>query len=147
MTQNALKLIGAETFCALTGHPVYTEMFTAHQQRSLDHIHLAEWADALIIAPATANILGKMSCGVADDLLSTTFLACSCPVGLVPAMNDQMYAHSIVQRNVQVLKDIGCRVLEPVEGQLASGKVGRGRMPEPEAVFEWIVEIMTQQGK
>lgn len=144
MTTSAQKLVTAETFCALTGNPVYTKMFTAHQQRSLDHIHLAEWADALIIAPATANIIGKAACGIADDLLSTLFLACSCNVGFAPAMNDRMYAHPAVQRNVETLKGFGCHILEPVEGQLASGKVGRGRMPEPEAVFEWIMGIVAK---
>jgi len=141
MTANALKLITAETFCALTGNPVSTEMFTARQQHSLDHIHLAEWANVLVIAPATANVIGKAASGIADDLLTTTFLACTCPVGFSPAMNDNMFAHPVVGRNIQTLKGLGYHFLEPVEGQLASGKTGKGRMPEPEDVFNWIVEI------
>lgn len=142
MTESAQKLITAETFRALTGNPVYTELFVESSQHSLEHISLAEWGQALIIAPATANVIGKAACGIADDLLSTLFLVCTCPVGFSPAMNDNMYAHPVVQRNVAALKQLGYDFLEPAEGELASGKVGRGRMPEPETVFNWAIEVV-----
>ena len=146
MTGSAQKLVGPTTFRALTGNPVYTQMFLSNEQDSLTHISLAEWTDILVVVPATANIIGKIACGIADDLLSTVIMACDCPIGFAPAMNDKMFNNPIVQRNLVTLEKFGYFLLQPAEGELASRKVGQGRLPEPEQVFEWIIDVL-REGK
>ncbi|HVX41819.1 MAG TPA: bifunctional phosphopantothenoylcysteine decarboxylase/phosphopantothenate--cysteine ligase CoaBC [Gemmatimonadaceae bacterium] len=137
MTPAALEFIGAITLEALTGRPVHTDLFEAG--RALDHIKLARAARAIVVAPATADFLARAAAGQANDLLSACLLAASCPVLIVPAMNDHMWAHPQVQRNVAHLRALGYRVLEPDEGMLAAGEGhGPGRMPEPETIFAHI---------
>jgi phosphopantothenoylcysteine decarboxylase/phosphopantothenate--cysteine ligase len=134
LTTSAAEFIGAITFEALTGRPVHTGLFDSG--RALDHIKLARAAEAVVIAPATADFLARAAAGQAGDLLTAVLLATSAPVLVVPAMNDLMWAHTQTQRNVQHVRELGYRVLEPEEGMLAVGEgSGPGRMPEPETIF------------
>lgn len=134
MTRAAQEFVGAITFEALTGRRVHTEIFGAGN--ALDHIALARAADAIIVAPATADFMARAAHGHADDLLSACLLAATSPVMFVPAMNDHMWAHEQTRRNVAHLREIGYTVVEPDEGMLAAGEgSGPGRMPEPETIF------------
>jgi len=129
MTASARKLVGPATFRALSGRPVVTELFAEDAPASLPHIELAEWAHVLAVAPATANFLGKIANGLADDILSCTWMACDCPKVLAPAMNDRMWADPAVQRNCERLRGLpGVTFVGPVEGRLASGRVGMGHL-------------------
>lgn len=137
MTQSAQELIRPATFRALSGAPVATELWISEQQADLVHIRLAEWADALAVAPATANIIGKVTCGIADEILSTTWMACNCPKVIAPAMNDQMWNSVAVQENVNELAGHqNITIVQPVSGTLASGKEAKvGHLaPVPEIV-------------
>src|SRR5689334_8566219 len=128
MTRAATEFVGAITFEALTGRPVHTGLFDPG--RALDHIKLARDAHAIVVAPATADFLARAATGQADDLLTATLLAASCPVLCVPAMNDHMWAHPQTRQNVEHLRGLGYRVMEPDEGMLAAGEGhGPGRMP------------------
>ena len=142
MTPAALEFVGAITFEALTGRPVHSQIFGAGN--ALDHVKLAKSARAIVVAPATADFCARAASGQANDLLSAILLAADCPVLLVPAMNDRMWAHPQTKRNVAHLQSLGYRVLEPDEGMLAAGEgSGPGRMPEPEAIFAhvgWLLE-------
>lgn len=143
MTECATKLVGPKTFEALTGRPVGLEVFGpgAHP-----HIEPARRAELLCVAPATANLLAKAACGLADDLLSTILLSFSGPVLLAPAMNAQMWAKPAVQRNVKQLAADGCTILAPEEGRLSCGEEGPGRMASPEAIFRAIEEALEPRG-
>jgi len=140
MTQSAQKLISPTTFRALSGYPVATSLFIPDEQASLVHIELAEWADLLAIAPATANIIGKVTCGIADEIVSCTWMACDCPKVIAPAMNDIMWLSPAVLRNVAELrkfKDV--HIIDPVGGKLASGKVAAtGHLAPVEVIVEKI---------
>lgn len=141
LTRSATEFIGGITFEALTGRPVHTGLFDPGH--ALDHIKLARAADAIVVAPATADFLARAATGQADDLLTACLLAATCPVLLVPAMNDQMWAHGQTQRNVAHLRELGYRVLEPEEGMLAAGEgSGPGRMPEPETIFTHVGRLL-----
>ncbi len=141
MTPAATEFVGAITFEALTGRSVHTGLFDPG--RALDHIKLARAATAIVVAPATADFLARAAAGQANDLLAACLLAAKCPVLLVPAMNDQMWAHPQTQRNVEHLRTLGYRVLEPDEGMLAAGEgSGPGRMPEPETIFAHIGRLL-----
>jgi len=141
MTPAATEFVGAITFEALTGRPVHTGLFDAG--RALDHIKLARSATAIVIAPATADFLARAATGQADDLLSACLLAATCPVLLVPAMNDHMWAHPQTQRNVAHLLELGYAVLNPDDGALAAGEGhGPGRMPEPETIFAHVGRLL-----
>ena len=133
MTEHAQQFITPLTLQTLSGNPVYCDMFALQEnpQWQVEHIGLARWADCFLIAPATANFIGKVAQGLADDLLSTCVLAAAAPVYFAPAMNDQMYANALVQRNMAMLKEAGYHMIEPEEGQLACGTSGKGRMAEP----------------
>ena len=133
MTEHAQRFITPLTLQTLSGNPVYCDMFALQEnpQWQVEHIGLARWADCFLIAPATANFIGKVAQGLADDLLSTCVLATAAPVYFAPAMNDQMYANALVQRNMAMLKEAGYHMIEPEEGQLACGTSGKGRMAEP----------------
>ena len=134
MTRAAQEFVGAITFEALTGRRVHTEIFGAGN--ALDHISLARAADAILIAPATADFMARAAGGHADDLLTAILLAAKSPVMFVPAMNDHMWAHGQTKRNVAHLRELGYTVIEPDEGMLAAGEgSGPGRMPEPESIF------------
>ena len=145
MTRAATEFVGAVTFEALTGRPVHTGLFDPG--RALDHIKLARGATAIVVAPATADFLARAATGQADDLLSAVLLAADCPVLLVPAMNDHMWAHPQTKQNVEHLRELGYQVLDPDEGMLAAGEgSGPGRMPEPEFIFAHIGRLCEQAG-
>ncbi len=131
MTHSAMQFVSPLTFQALSGNPVHSELLDADQERSMGHINLARWADALIIAPATANTIAKCSHGLADDLLSTLYLAATCPVYVAPAMNQAMWHKPVTQENIQKLKSHGVILIGPEQGDQACGETGFGRMSEP----------------
>lgn len=143
VTKNALQFVTAFTLETLTHHKVYVDMFEGPAEYHTEHISLAQWADCFVVAPATANVMAKMANGIADDALSTTNLACKCPVMVVPAMNENMWDHPATQHNVQVLTSRGVEVLMPAEGELACGVTGKGRMPEPDVIVMKLVEMLT----
>ncbi len=134
MTISATRFVTPLTFQALTGHPVHTTLLDEHQENAMGHINLARWADLLLVAPATANVLAKFSQGLADDLLSTLYLAAECPVFVAPAMNQAMWAKPATRENLQRLKNHGVTVLGPEQGEQACGETGPGRMLEPETI-------------
>jgi len=141
LTRSATEFISALTFEALTGRPAHSGLFDVG--RALDHIKLARGADVVVVAPATADFLARAATGQADDLLTAILLATKAPVLLVPAMNDQMWAHPQTQKNVTHLKTLGYSVLEPDEGMLAAGEgEGPGRMPEPETIFAHVGRLL-----
>ena len=141
MTRAATEFVGAVTFEALTGRPVHTGLFDAG--RALDHIHLARTAAAVVVAPATADLMARAATGQADDLLTACLLATEAPVLLVPAMNDRMWAHAQTQANAARLRELGYRLLDPDDGVLAAGEgSGPGRMPEPETIFAHVGRLL-----
>ena len=145
MTRAATEFVGPVTFEALTGRPVHTDLFEAG--RALDHIALAKAAEAVVVAPATADFLARMAHGFADDLLTACLLATEAPVLLVPAMNDRMWANRQTRRNVEHLRELGHHVVEPDEGPLAAGEgSGPGRMPEPEVIFAHVGRLLETDG-
>ena len=143
MTQNAQKFVTPLTFQSLSGRPVHTDMFSPVESGNwdIDHIALAKSADLIAIAPATANVLGKLANGLADDLLTATVLASKAPVLLVPAMNTGMWENAIVRDNVKKLGKFGFRFLGPVKGKLACGDSGNGRMIAPDKILEEIQKL------
>ncbi|HME62998.1 MAG TPA: bifunctional phosphopantothenoylcysteine decarboxylase/phosphopantothenate--cysteine ligase CoaBC, partial [Candidatus Binatia bacterium] len=132
MTKNALEFVTPLTFQTLSGNPVATQTFDLTQESQIGHINLADSADLFVVAPATANVIGKIASGIADDLLTTVLMATRAPVLIAPAMNIHMYEHTILQENLRKLRRIGYQILEPVEGYLACGYEGKGRLPDPE---------------
>lgn len=146
MTEAATRFVSPLTFQTLSRHPVATDVFDERDPSKVQHIHLADAADLLVIAPATANIIGKMARGIADDMLSTVYLATTSPVLVAPAMNVHMYEHPAVQENLAILRRRGVTVMEPGEGQLACGYAGRGRMPEPEELMAKIADMLAGAG-
>ncbi len=143
MTQAAQKFIGATTFEALTGRPVYQGAFSPQEHFQGEHIGLARRADLFVIAPATANIIAQMANGFAQDLLSTLTLTCTAPILIAPAMNADMWAKPAVQRNLAQLKNDGIHIVEPGEGWLSCGVVGKGRMAEPAEILTQMNEILS----
>ncbi|GAA4715996.1 bifunctional phosphopantothenoylcysteine decarboxylase/phosphopantothenate--cysteine ligase CoaBC [Brevibacillus fulvus] len=141
LTENALKFIQPLTFQALSHQPVYTDTFAEQEPRVISHIDLADRADLVIVAPATANVIGKLANGIADDMLTTTLLAAKAPVMIAPAMNVNMYEHPAVQANMQRLAQFGYRFLEPGEGLLACGWIGKGRLAEPEEIVRAVINF------
>ena len=136
MTKNAAELIGPRTFEALTGNRVAMDTFDRNYPFQVEHIALADRADLVLVAPATANVLAKLANGLADDMLTTTILACGCPKLAAPAMNTGMYENPATQDNLDRLRRYGWEIVEPAVGRLACGAVGRGKMPEPEELLE-----------
>ena len=134
MTQSARQFISPLTFQALSGNPVHTELLDADVENAMGHISLARWADVLLIAPATANTIAKLAHGLADDLLSTLYLAATCPVVVAPAMNQAMWNKTVTQENVVTLLRHGVQVIGPEQGDQACGETGYGRMTEPTAI-------------
>ncbi len=141
MTPNGREFISPVTLSTLTGNPVITEFFTANTGEWHSHVNLGLWADAMIVAPATASTLAKMSTGVADNMLVTTYLSSRCPVFIAPAMDLDMWAHPTTSRNIERLLADGVRMIEPESGELASHLSGKGRMAEPEKIAEAIDEF------
>jgi len=139
MTASAQQFVTPLTFQALSGHAVHTELFDVDQEQAMGHIHLARWADCVLIAPASANMLAKIANGLADDLLSTLSLAADCPVFVAPAMNQAMWHKPVTQQNLQRLRQQGVEIIGPASGEQACGELGLGRMMEPELICERIV--------
>lgn len=138
MTEHATKLITPLTMREISGNPVAVSMFDDTPEFNVEHIALARWADIFVIAPATANIIGKVASGIADDMLSTTIMATKAPVLFAPAMNSNMYLNPVVQDNMAKLKRFGYEIMEPASGHLACGIIGIGRLPEPEEIVDCI---------
>jgi phosphopantothenoylcysteine decarboxylase/phosphopantothenate--cysteine ligase len=145
MSEGAQQFITPLTLQALSGQPVATNMFALTQESDISHIHLADSADVLVIAPATANIIGKLAAGVADDLITTVALATRAPIVLAPAMNVHMYENAIVQANIERLRVYGFRIVEPSAGSLACGYEGKGRLPDAEVVQAEIERALSPQ--
>lgn len=143
MTNNALKFISELTIQTLSKNRVYTDVFQSVGEVSTDHISHADWADFMVVAPATANIIAKFASGIADDALSTTFLAFNKPIFIAPAMNSNMYNNKIVQRNINELNDFGIHVIYPNSGELACGVTGDGRMKEPIEIVDFINDFFS----
>ncbi|WP_268877397.1 bifunctional phosphopantothenoylcysteine decarboxylase/phosphopantothenate--cysteine ligase CoaBC [Alteribacter lacisalsi] len=135
MTESAGEFVTPLTFQALSRNPVYTNTFDEQDPAKIAHIDVADWADLVIIAPATANVIGKLANGIADDMVTTTLLASTAHVMVAPAMNVHMYAHPAVSKNMETLKSFGYTFIEPGEGFLACGYEGKGRMEEPEVIM------------
>jgi len=142
MTDSAQKFVGESSFSALTGKKVHTDIFNAPEGVHALHIYLSDWADVIVVAPATANTLAKLSFGLADNLLTATVLASRCPVLLAPAMNANMWNNTIVQENIAKLKGAGFSFVGPGAGRLACGTEGSGRMAEPEEIFNAIEQLL-----
>lgn len=138
LTEAAGQFVGATTFEALTGRPVNQELFAPTEHFIGEHIGLGRRAELLVIAPATADFMGKLALGLADDLLSTAALVVTCPIFVAPAMNTEMWAKPAVQRNVATIQSDGVQIIAPGSGWLSCGQVGAGRMAEPEAIFKAI---------
>ncbi|MCF0134609.1 MAG: bifunctional phosphopantothenoylcysteine decarboxylase/phosphopantothenate--cysteine ligase CoaBC [Blautia sp.] len=138
MTENAANFINPVTFETLTGNKCLIDTFDRNFEFQVGHVSLAKKAEICMIAPASADIIGKIANGIADDMLTTTVLACKCPVVIAPAMNTAMYENAILQDNLEKLKRFGYQILEPVWGYLACGDVGPGKMPEPETLYHYI---------
>ena len=142
-TPHALEFVTPLTLQTLSQNSVYSDMFGTAEHVDVEHISLAEWADAVVVAPATANIIGKLANGIADDALSTMLLACTKPLFFAPAMNKNMLAHPAVQKNLQTLQQRGVTLVGPDAGFLACGTTGEGRMKEPEEIFTTVWDALT----
>ena len=140
MTKNAVNFINPITFESLTGNKCLVYTFDRNFQFSVEHVALAKRADVFLIAPASANVIAKAAHGLADDMLTTTFLACQCPKIIAPAMNTRMYENPILQDNLEICRKYGMEVIAPAEGYLACGDTGAGKMPEPEELFDYILK-------
>lgn len=140
MTEAATHFVGPATFQALSGRPVITGVFSAVYAHDPQHIRLTREADLFLIAPATANIIGKIAGGICDDLVSTIVIGADCPIMLAPAMNDAMWRHPAVVANVAKLEQFGYKLIGPEEGWLACRTVGLGRMVEPDTLVDAVVE-------
>lgn len=139
MTEHAKEFIAPLTFEALTNRRCLTDTFDRNHEYSTEHVALAKKADAVLIAPATANVMAKLAHGIADDMLTTTVLACDCPKLIAPAMNTRMYENPATQENMKTIKNYGMTVIEPANGRLACGDVGSGKMPEPEELLQYVL--------
>ena len=146
ISDSAAKFVTPLTFQALSRSEVYTDTFDEKNPENIAHIHLADWADLIIVAPATANIIGKLANGIADNMISTTLLAATAPVWVAPAMNVHMYQHPAVQKNMETLRSFGYEFIEPGEGYLACGYTGKGRLEEPETIVELAGQFFNKQG-
>ena len=138
MTPLAKQFITPLTMATLSRHPILVDFFNPENGEWNSHVSLGTWADLYLIAPATANTIGKMAHGIADNLLLTCYLSARCPVALAPAMDLDMYAHPTTQENIEKLRNLGVRIIEPGSGELASGLTGKGRMAEPEEIIEQV---------
>ncbi|WP_071432228.1 bifunctional phosphopantothenoylcysteine decarboxylase/phosphopantothenate--cysteine ligase CoaBC [Angelakisella massiliensis] len=145
MTKNAMEFISPLTFESLTGNRTVTDTFDRNHSYQVEHISLADQADLVMIAPATANVLAKLAHGIADDMLTTTVLACNCPKIAAPAMNTKMYQNPVTQDNLKTLEKYGWEIITPASGRLACGAVGLGKMPEPEDLLESILHRLAHE--
>ena len=140
MTENAVNFINPITFESLTGNKCLVDTFDRNFQFSVEHVALAKQADVFLAAPATANVIGKLAHGIADDMLTTTFMACKCPKLIAPAMNTRMFENPVLQDNLDICRRYGMKVIDPAVGYLACGDTGAGKMPEPEVLYEYILQ-------
>jgi phosphopantothenoylcysteine synthetase/decarboxylase len=152
MTENACRFIGPVSFEAVTCSAVHTSMWNSPEDYKISHIALADWSDIIVVAPASANIIGKIANGICDDLLSTVICACwplikSGTALLAPAMNNKMWENTAVQENIEILKKMGFQLTGPVEGRLACGTKGLGRMSEPQEILEAVEKIASKISK
>jgi phosphopantothenoylcysteine decarboxylase / phosphopantothenate---cysteine ligase len=145
MSESACKFVTPLTFQALSRNEVYVDTFDEKDPAVIAHINLADWADLVVIAPATANIIGKLANGIADNMIVTTLLATNAPVWIAPAMNVHMYQHPAVLKNIRTLTEYGYRFIEPQEGFLACGYVGKGRLEEPETILSLIEDYFQEK--
>ena len=145
MTQNATNFINPITFETLTGNKCLVDTFDRNFQFSVEHVSIAKQADVVMIAPASANVIGKLAHGIADDMLTTTIMACKCKKIVSPAMNTNMYENPIVQDNLAILQHYGYEVIEPASGYLACGDTGAGKMPEPEMLLDYILRDIAKE--
>lgn len=139
MTQNAVNFINPITFESLTGNKCLVDTFDRNFQYSVEHVALAKQADVVLVAPASANVIGKIAHGIADDMLTTTVMACKCKKIIAPAMNTNMFENPILQDNLKILEHYGYEVISPAVGYLACGDTGAGKMPEPELLLQYIL--------
>lgn len=145
MTQNATNFITATTFETLTGNKCLIDTFDRNFEFSVEHVAIAKQADLVLIAPATANVIGKIAGGIADDMLTTTVMACTCKILIAPAMNHNMYHNSIVQENIEKLKRHGYQIIDPVCGMLANGDTGDGKLPSEETLVSYVVRELAHE--
>ncbi len=145
MTKNATNFINPITFESLTGNKCLVDTFDRNFEFSVEHVSLAKMADVFMVAPASANVIGKIAGGIADDMLTTTIMACKCQKIISPAMNTNMFENSIVQDNIQKLKDYGYEIIEPASGYLACGDTGAGKMPDPVVLESYIMKEIAME--
>ena len=145
MTQNATQFITPLTFETLTGNKCLVDTFDRNFEFSVEHVSVAASADVILVAPATANVIAKMAHGIADDMLTTTYLACTCKKLISPAMNTRMYQNPVTQDNIRLLEHYGAEVIRPDAGYLACGDVGEGRMPDPAVLLQHILCALTEK--
>ncbi len=145
MTKNATQFITPVTFETLTGNKCLVDTFDRNFQFHVAHVSLAQQADVMLLAPASADVIGKLANGIADDMLTTTVMACTAPVLLAPAMNTHMYENAILQDNLARLEQYGYTIIHPTTGRLACGDVGQGKMPEPEQLLDWILREIAHE--
>ncbi|PLS06500.1 bifunctional phosphopantothenoylcysteine decarboxylase/phosphopantothenate--cysteine ligase CoaBC [Neobacillus cucumis] len=145
LSESAEKFVTSLTFQSLSRNEVFTDTFDEKNPQVIAHIDLADWADLILVAPATANTIGKLACGIADNMITTTLLAATSPVWIAPAMNVHMYDHPAVKKNLATLAEYGCQFIEPSEGYLACGYVGKGRLEEPEKIVKLIEDYFNPQ--
>ncbi|MBM4053107.1 MAG: phosphopantothenoylcysteine decarboxylase [Planctomycetes bacterium] len=147
MTANAQRFVHPVTFSSISHNRVITDLFVENENYDPNHVSLAEKADLIVIAPATANFIGKVASGISDDALTCTVMAAKVPVIIAPAMNDSMYSNPIVQQNIKKLKDYGYVIIEPEEGRLCTGKIGKGRLASNEVIVSVISETLGKNKK
>lgn len=145
MTPAGKEFITPVTLSTLSGKPVISEFFTANTGSWNSHVDLGLWADAMLIAPATASTIGKMAHGIADNMLITTYMSAKAPVFIAPAMDLDMFAHPANQRNLEILQSYGNHIIEPASGELASHLIGKGRMEEPDVIIEILEKFFAEQ--
>ncbi len=140
MTEAATQFVAPLTYQALSGRKVFTQLWSPYDSADIQHIHLTDRIDVALVAPATANMIGKMANGLADDLVSTMLVSTTCPMLIAPAMNDHMWANAAVQRNINTLRESGREIIGPTEGWLACRSVGMGRMVEPDVLVDAVLK-------
>lgn len=145
LTKSAQEFVTPLTFQALSGHPVHTDLFSLTQEQEIGHISLADRADAIVIAPATADLIARAAHGLCDDLLTTVLCATRAPVLLAPSMNVNMWNNPLTQQNIEILRKHGYVLMEPDAGFLACGYEGKGRLPEPETIVESLEKILSKK--
>jgi len=142
LTEHGAAFVGEQTLLTLSGRPVLSDLFTTSERWEPEHIATGDWAEACIVAPATANVIGKVAAGIADDALTSLIMAMHCPVAFAPAMNVHMYENPIVQANIEKLKSLGYRFVEPESGYLACGYEGKGRLAGTDRLVAAVEEIL-----